>query len=337
MREVQSSFQMNHVQVVSGCENRPEGETGMTISGICSNVLFCFILLGCSLFYIPAVYAQEDITPPEVVELSFDPTTIVDNSTSQPVTFTLHITDDSSGFQTASWHLVSPSDQIFYTVSITGGDRISGTGLDGVYAKVVDLPAGSETGTWHVARVRAADAEGNIRAYEDMPFYSSPALITHSSNLNSIFVRDFNLDNVLDICISSGTAATVYPGSANGAFGAGITTPSPSGLQGPYIGDFNGDGVPDLAFNEYPDVLGGITVVGVMFGNGNGSFQPYRTVGTMPYEVGPSVGDFDGDGKTDMAGVGSSGGDIFGGDRHLMESLSSGAERMVISIGPSFH
>ena len=102
--------------------------------------LFCYFLLSCALFGIPAVQAQGDITPPEVVELNFDPMTIEDNSGPQPVTFSLRITDDSSGFQSASWHLVSPSNGAFHLIGLTGADRVSGTALDGVYAKVFDLP-----------------------------------------------------------------------------------------------------------------------------------------------------------------------------------------------------
>jgi hypothetical protein len=273
--------------------------------------LLSFFFFGLPFLCIPGARADSDITPPQIVELNFTPTTITSNSTAQPVTFTLHITDDSSGFQGASWHFVSPSDQTFYIVSINGTDRISGTSLDGIYAKVLNLPAGCEIGHWHVARMRAVDVAGNVRTYDDMPFYNSPTLFTPSSGVYSIFVRDFNQDNIADICIYSGTTTvTVYPGSSNGTFGTGITSPVPSNLQGPYIGDFNGDGIPDLAFNEYPDFYSATTPVGILFGNANGSFQPYRVVGSMPYEVGPSIGDFDGDGKDDMAGVGWSGGGL---------------------------
>ena len=41
-----------------------------------------------------------------------------------------------------------------------------------------------------------------------------------------------------------------------------------------------------------------------MFGNGNGKFQAYRAVGQLPWETNPAVGDFDGDGRSDLAGAG---------------------------------
>src|SRR4029077_8971049 len=61
------------------------------------------------------------------------------------------------------------------------------------------------------------------------------------------------------------------------------------------VGDFNGDGKPDLAVT---DQGGGVTI---LLGNGDGSFQ---TGGNYPAGSGSSsvaMGDFNGDGKLDLA------------------------------------
>jgi hypothetical protein len=62
------------------------------------------------------------------------------------------------------------------------------------------------------------------------------------------------------------------------------------------VGDFNGDGAPDLAVANYTS-----NTVSVLLGNGDGTFQAQRTfaAGTGPRSV--AVGDFNGDGTADLA------------------------------------
>ena len=71
-------------------------------------------------------------------------------------------------------------------------------------------------------------------------------------------------------------------------------------MSGPLaIGDFNGDGKLDLAVPFY----GGNSLIGIMFGNGDGTFQTTAvstpiTVGYTPFLV--ALGDFNGDGIADI-------------------------------------
>src|SRR5882724_11055290 len=60
------------------------------------------------------------------------------------------------------------------------------------------------------------------------------------------------------------------------------------------IGDFNGDGVADLAVTNY-----GADTVSVLLGNGDGTFRAAAPVAVdTPTSV--AVGDFNGDGKSDL-------------------------------------
>src|SRR6266568_4591979 len=120
-------------------------------------------------------------------------------------------------------------------------------------------------------------------------------------------VGDFNGDGKLDLAVadygcpldctsSPSNTVTVLLGNGNGTFLPGPSLTVGNGPAGVAVGDFNGDGKPDLAVANLND-----NTLSILLGNGDGTFQAPQTfagVGTKPYFV--AVGDFNRDGKPDL-------------------------------------
>ncbi len=72
------------------------------------------------------------------------------------------------------------------------------------------------------------------------------------------------------------------------------------------VGDFNGDGKPDLAVGNFvgiANIASSSNSVSVLLNQGNGTFGPQSTYATGKYTSSIAVGDFNGDGKPDLAVV----------------------------------
>jgi hypothetical protein len=117
-----------------------------------------------------------------------------------------------------------------------------------------------------------------------------------------VAVGDFNGDGILDLAVVN--AAGVSPGSVSILLGKGDGTFTPVaasptvGIEAlaAVVGDFNGDGIPDLAVMNYQS-----DSVTILLGNGDGTFTPAASpaTGSFPFSIG--VGDFNGDGILDLA------------------------------------
>jgi hypothetical protein len=161
-----------------------------------------------------------------------------------------------------------------------------------------------------------------------------------SLNVGNMVVADFNGDGKIDLASQSDDVDGIDVGSGNGAlaihFGTGnrafaspllsYTTPQSYGDLA--LGDFNGDGHPDLAFAgyNYVETAGGIDSKGglglpgpeptdfalnVFFNAGDGTFGAPVTYANPHSFQGIATGDFDGDGHIDIAQLTSSGLDVF--------------------------
>jgi beta-glucanase (GH16 family) len=192
---------------------------------------------------------------------------------------------------------------------------------------VLDLAvanAGSGTVT-----ILLGDGHGNFR-----PTAGSPVQV--GSGPNSIAAVDFNGDGKLDLAVANSVSGTVTVllGNGDGMFTQAVNSPvqvgsDPSSLA---LGDFNQDGVPDLAVTNT-----GSNTVTVLVGNGDGTFTQAPNggvpVGRKPSSV--AVGDFTRDGIPDLA-IGNDASEV----NVLLAQLTQTADAMIEDIslnGPGPH
>jgi len=114
---------------------------------------------------------------------------------------------------------------------------------------------------------------------------------------------DVNKDGNLDIVVANGSGSvSVYLGDGKGRFAQAQGSPFPAGENCADVaaGDFNNDGNLDVALANH-----GVKAVTILLGNGKGqfSFAPGSpiNVASNPHPHGIAVGDFDHDGKLDVA------------------------------------
>lgn len=125
-----------------------------------------------------------------------------------------------------------------------------------------------------------------------------------------VTVGDFNGDGKLDLAVTNllDSTVSILLGKGDGTFESQVTyatAPEPGSVV---TGDFNGDGKLDLAMvaRTTNDT---VFAVSILLGNGDGTFQAHQefTTGDEPAQV--VFGDFNSDGKIDLATVNACGDD----------------------------
>jgi hypothetical protein len=190
---------------------------------------------------------------------------------------------------TATTIMASPGSP--YTLTAT----VQGTGSTLVPAGIVSYV--DATNSDSVLGTASINAES---AFSSLGFSSTSA--GDVGLPNAIVVADFNGDGLDDFAITDGLSMTIFLSNGDGTFTGGqsysVGDPNFNNQQYLVTGDFNQDGVVDIA-----------SVNGQVFlGVGDGTFTSASTI-IVPYPNGPAdiefvvTGDFNGDGVPDLAFV----------------------------------
>jgi hypothetical protein len=218
-----------------------------------------------------------------------------DTATSQGELVTLLGNGDGS-FRAGERVAAGPDESIMYLgTRVVAVADLDGDGVDDVAAR---------SGLASAVQVRLGRAGGTLGARQE---YAIPTPV------DAIAVADVDGDGTPDLVVASGGSSVgwgsdqvvvVLRGNGDGTFGDPVMSagvPSPQDLA---IGDFDEDGVPDLAvvgwwsWASHP-----VPNVSVLHGNGDGSFGAPAALddNTWSWSWSLAVVDLDGDGHLDLA------------------------------------
>jgi hypothetical protein len=209
------------------------------------------------------------------------------------------------------------------TVGYTTVDGTAQAGIDyTAEAGTVTIPTGATSATIAIPVI------GNLIWQPDRTFYVELTGVDGGSSSFgfgaqqpfsagagpfSVVAADFNGDGLPDLAIADSNSNTVSillnttaPGATTPSFAPSQDFATAASPESVVVGDFNGDGKPDLAVVEQGADAVSVLLNTTVSGSATASFAPRQDFPTGAGPVSAAVGDFNGDGEPDLAVVNQS-------------------------------
>jgi hypothetical protein len=142
----------------------------------------------------------------------------------------------------------------------------------------------------------------NLEALEDRALLSFSPGVAYpvGPNPSAVITADFNSDSRADLALTVSNSVDVLLGNGDGTFQAAQNWAAASGTRSLAAGDLNADGTIDLVTADHHSGYREEGSISLLFGNGDGTFQPpvNSQFGDKPISV--AMGDLDGDGDLDI-------------------------------------